>query len=69
MDSLTTAYLVCMLLGSGCAVGGAVAGNKLFPIESSAITESLPVAEPTVSAAPQPQNTEQIPPATSSTTQ
>lgn len=35
MDSLTTAYLVCMLIGSGCAVGGAFAGNRITPIESS----------------------------------
>lgn len=52
MDSLTTAYLVCMLIGSGCAVGGAYAGNKAFPIESSAISapaaESTPVPPPKV---------------------
>ena len=61
MDSLTTAYLVCMLIGSGCAIGGAVAGNRVFPIESSAIT-SAPVISP-------PQNTAQTQPAISSEAQ
>lgn len=64
MDSLTTAYLVCMLLGSGCAVGGAVLGNKLFPIESSAIVSQT--VAPTVSAPVQ--STQQTPPVVSSTT-
>lgn len=67
MDSLTTAYLVCMLIGSTCAVGGAMAGNKLSPIESSAAI-SPPVVESTTSAPP-PQNTAQTAPAVSSAAQ
>ena len=46
MDSLTTAYLVCMLIGSGCAVGGAIAGNKMFPIESSEKVVVPPTSQP-----------------------
>lgn len=61
MDSLTTAYLVCMLIGSTCAVGGALAGNKAAPIESSA----APAVESVAPAVP-PQNTAQTAPATSS---
>ena len=67
MDSLTTSYLVCMLIGSMCAVGGAVAGSKVFPFESSAIA-TPPVVESPVSAAPS-QNTAQTQPAVSSAAQ
>jgi len=72
MDSLTTAYLVCMFIGSACAVGGAFAGNKLSPIESS---DAVPQVQSSIS--PQitepksslpPQNTVQTQPAVSSTT-
>jgi hypothetical protein len=59
MDSLTTAYLVCMLIGSGCAVGGAFAGNKIFPVESSEkeaipLTSKLPTSPPKVETPPPP---------------
>ena len=67
MDSLTTAYLVCMLIGSGCAVGGAFMGNKLLPIESSEKVETIspPKVEPAAVETP-PQNTAQTQPAVSS---
>jgi hypothetical protein len=68
MDSLTTAYLVCMLIGSGCAVGGAFAGNKMFPIESSAVPISPPIVE-SVSGETPPQNTVQTQPVVSSAVQ
>ena len=64
MDSLTTAYLVSMLIGSVCAIGGALLGNKMAPIESSAAA----VPEP-VKPVPPPQNTVQTAPATSSVAQ
>jgi hypothetical protein len=68
MDSLTTAYLVCMGIGSVCAVGGALAGNRAFPIESSAVEPISPqITEPTPSLPPQ--NTAQAVPAASSATQ
>ena len=35
MDSLTTSYLVCMLIGSVGTLAGAFLGNKVFQIESS----------------------------------
>ena len=71
MDSLTTAYLVCMLIGSGCAIGGAMAGNKAFPIGSSEIVSSVVTSPPAVeSELPDalPQNTAQTVPEVSSTT-
>jgi hypothetical protein len=71
MDSLTTAYLVCMLIGSISAVGGAFAGNKMFPIESSEVSQqsiSPPKVEPEVSVTP-PQNTVQTPQVVSSAVQ
>jgi hypothetical protein len=67
MDSLTTAYLVCMLIGSVSAIGAAFVGNKMFPIESSLI--SLPVVESAAPVADPPQNIEQTVPEVSSTTQ
>ena len=57
MDSLTTSYLVCMLIGSASAVGGAMAGNKMFPIESSLI--SPPVLESSTPVVDLPKDTEQ----------
>jgi hypothetical protein len=69
MDSLTTAYLVCMLIGSASAVGGAMAGNKFAPIESSSVESiSLPKVESATPAAPL-QNTAQTAPEVSSTAQ
>lgn len=65
MDSLTTAYLVCMLIGTLGSFAGAYAGNKMFPIESSTIVVE-PVASvqtPVPPPAPSPQNTEQTQPA------
>lgn len=59
MDSLTTAYLVCMLLGSGCAVGGAVMGNKLFPIGSSSATSSALVEVKPVEEKPEVQKVQE----------
>ena len=56
MDSLTTAYLVCMLIGSTCAVGGALAGNKAAPIDSSATTST-----PVVNSKPAPTPKVEVP--------
>lgn len=71
MDSLTTAYLVCTLIGSAASVAGAFLGNKVFPIESSdivqppsdvpSVPESLPQT-PEQPPAPSPQSTEQTQP-------
>lgn len=67
MDSLTTAYLVCMLIGSLGSFAGSYAGNKMFPIESSVlVVEPEPAASvqtPEQPPAPSPQNTEQTQPA------
>ena len=41
MDSLTTAYLVSMLIGSVSAIASALVGNKVFPIESSAVAPKV----------------------------
>jgi len=68
MDSLTTSYLVGMLIGSASAVGAAFLGNKVSPIESSSAVTSPPAVESSV-AAPSLQNTEQSSPAVSSATQ
>lgn len=66
MDSLTTAYLVSLVIGSLTSIAAALAGNKAFPIESSAI---VPVtAEPTTPVAP-PQSTVQTQPVASSVVQ
>lgn len=68
MDSLTTSYLVGILIGSLSAIGGAVGGSRVSPIESSSAIAPPPAVEPSVAVAP-PQNTEQIPPAVSSAVQ
>jgi hypothetical protein len=46
MDSLTTAYLVCILIGSIGSFSGAFLGNKFAPIESSVDTTIPEVKEP-----------------------
>jgi hypothetical protein len=72
MGSLTTAYLVCMLIGSVTSIAGAYIGNKIYPIPSSVVippdvSSSAPPEvvqkiepDPVVS----PQNTVQSPPET-----
>lgn len=65
MDSLTTAYLVCIFIGSAGSVVGAFIGNKMSPIPSSAkpiVPE--PVQMPAPTPAPSPQNIEQTAPPT-----
>ena len=70
MDSLTTSYLVCMLIGSVGTLAGAFLGNKVFQIESSiaeipVVGSSVPEPSsqtPEPPLAPSQQNTEQNPP-------
>ncbi len=64
MDSLTTAYLVCMFIGSIGSFAGSYMGNKMLPIESSTIATSVQTPEP--SPVPPPQSTEQTQPVVSS---
>lgn len=66
MDSLTTAYLVCILIGTFGSFAGAYAGNKMLPIESSLVLETPPPVEsvqtPEPPPVPSPQNIEQTEP-------
>jgi len=71
MDSLTTAYLVCMLIGTLGSFAGAYAGNKMLPIESSSLVVEPPESvetPPEQPLAPSPQNTEQTQPEVPSAT-
>lgn len=69
MDSLTTAYLVCMLIGTLGSFAGAYAGNKMSPIESSTlVVEPVASVQTPPEQPPSPQNTEQTQPVAPSTT-
>lgn len=68
MDSLTTAYVVCMLIGSISSFAAAFIGNKLLPIPSSSPEAAPPVQIEASTPSPPPQNTEQTQPVAPSTT-
>ena len=66
MDSLTTSYLLSLVLGSAGSFVAAYVGNKMLPIQSS--VSPAPVQTPEPTPAPVQQSTEQTQPVAPSIT-